>query len=121
MKKLNQTEKRLWTIMIAVSGHLDSYTLFNRIKVSFPAFSKASKKLIDMEYIEEKEFRIKLTQKGREYVLKNNLSIKSEDQEWKKIPAKLLRKNDYLMEMYIPSRRILDKKTFHLINNEIEE
>jgi predicted methyltransferase len=122
MRKLSQIEKKILTLMIeVVRGHLDSFTLFKRTKVSFPAFAKASKDLISFGYIEENEFKMRLTQKGREYILKNKIIKRSGEQEWKKIPDKLLRKSDFLMEMYIPSKRILDKKTFHLEKIELEE
>lgn len=90
-------------------SRLSGYTLFKKANKTIKDFNDAILKLLEKQFIEEKEvLTYKLTNLGKEWLLsKKNKKISLND-DWKKIPSEF--KTNYKLEpnqFYVPNIRLL--------------
>ena len=108
----------LVTLMKSSSG-LDAFSLFRRLKVSFSDFSKAVRNLTEHGFIREvKDDFYRLTKEGEKYI--NRQKTTSVDRHWRQVPEKFLASKLKKGSFYIPSVRLLDRKTFKIKDDKVE-
>lgn len=116
--RLSKVDRRLLIILFEGNRELDAFTLFRRIKVPFFEFSSSLKSLEAKGLIEENDERIAITSYGISTFLFNG-SL-SKDKPWRSVPIKYQTARLSDSEMYVPSFRLLDSRTFANIKNDVE-
>ena len=112
MIKSSTIEIKILTILLKSSKGLDAFSLFRRLEASFSDFSKTIRSLCEKKLIKEDmdDFFI-ITEEGIKKLTQNNISKK--EKPWRNVPDKFLTKKTSTSEFYVPSIRLLDKKTFN--------
>lgn len=120
MKKLNNLQRVILKILVSSSGNLDSYTLFKRSRVNFNDFAKAFEKLSKEKFITEKDNYVSIATKMTLEV-KNILTEFEQFREktWRKTPSEFSGDSININSLYVPSRALLDKKTFNLDKEQV--
>lgn len=111
-KMLLQNE--ILRVLFNSSGRLDSFTLFRRMKVSFKEFTIAINTMLETGLLVKEENIIYLSETGRKEVLSHAKAYSPKIKPWREIPSKMLGQKLHVDEPYIPSIRLLDKKTFNI-------
>lgn len=118
--KINKIEHKLLAILYEANKVLDSFTLFRRIKITFPAFSKSIISLLSKGLIEEQGDNIKLTKLGIEVTAAYRKTTPWDIPSWRQIPQNMQKRKISFQEPYIPSIKKIDKRTFQMIGNNIK-
>jgi predicted transcriptional regulator len=117
--KLTKGESETLNILMKSSRGLDAFSLFRRTKVSFTEFSKTIRELTKYDFITEiKDDFYTITKDGQTYITKANRIAK--DRPWRDVPKRFLGKKIKNNDFYIPSLKLLDKKTFNIPKKEID-
>ncbi len=102
--------KLLSLLMSSVRG-LNAFTLFRRLEVPFPEFTKVILSLTEDCYIKEtKNDFYQITPQGREAL--SLQTSKKQDRAWRKVPNKFACTKLDIDDFYVPSVSRLDKITF---------
>ena len=114
-KEKNNIKQKILTSLFKSSNGLSAFTLFKRTGVSLPEFSKSIHDLTNKGLISEvNEDFFKLTELG---TTQGIILETRKDKIWRKIPEQYSQSKISIDECYIPSIRLLDKKTFKNIKN----
>ncbi len=119
MTKYNKIQKKILKLITSSSNQkLDIYTLFRRSRINYNDFFKAIRKLIDKNVIEEADNYVFVVY---EDIIKNRETIlKQQDEKiWRKIPKEFLDNSMSVNSFYIPSRALLDKRSFNVNKNSV--
>jgi len=119
MTKLNKLQINILRTLFKSYGELDSYTLFKRMKVSISELSNALDFLTKHEMVTEEDHNIKLTLKGKGSIYIDSTSSYDGNKKWREVPDEFKLNDLGVNEPYLPSVRLLDKKTFKINDNEV--
>lgn len=120
MMNLRKNEHLLLSIIFKANKKIDSFTLFKRSRMNFPSFSRKISLLVEKELITEDGDKIVLTKNGIKITSLYKTSYTTTGAEWRKVPIEIKGRKLDKNEFYIPSTRLLDKKTFHSLHVNIE-
>jgi len=120
MKKLNSLDNFILKILYESSGSLDEFTAFRRSKVSFSEFTKSLTKLYSNQYLIEVNKKIQLSDKARIHILSSGNELGSKDKDWREVPEELKLAKHSKFDLYIPSQKKLDKRTFKKSDDRVE-
>lgn len=111
--KLIKTDIRILSIIYKSSHSLFAFTIYKRLKVPFPEFSKAISRLIAKGILYEQDRRLQITSEGIECLLaeRNNYLVFGE-KKWRKIPSDFIQMQLQVNDFYVPKRDILDSSQF---------
>lgn len=84
--KLNNIEKLFISTLFNSNKKLDPFTIFKRMKVSFPEYTKTYNNLIEKQLIEESNDKISLSKKGMDAALINANAL---SRHWRDTPKKI--------------------------------
>ncbi|WP_028869677.1 hypothetical protein [Psychromonas arctica] len=116
--KLNKSELATLNVLMKSSKGLDTFTLFRRLNFSFSEYSKIIRILSGKGMINEhQEDFLKITLIGKKYITQQNKVIS--DKPWRKVPTHFLGEKLTKNSLYIPSIKLLDKKTFKIDKDEL--
>ena len=115
--KLSDIEKSVVLALFKSGKTIDAFTLFRRLKVSFSDFSRSINTLSENSFIEDNDGRISLTNKSLQEF--SSFERDYREKSWRKVPEKYIRPSFALKEMYVPSIRLLDKRTFSCVKNNV--
>lgn len=115
---LSKSSSKCLTLLYKSNRKLDVFTLFRRVNISFPEFSRCMTFLRENNYIEENDDQVKLTTKGVELI--SSRSSESFSKPWRSIPDEFLASHTSQLKMHVPSLRLLDKKAFPLAKSKVE-
>lgn len=118
MKHLSDLDRYLARLLFGSGRGLDAFTLFRRSKAGFSVFMKSVARLKEGGVVVEQDGNISLTQHGREMILLSG-AYGRRNAEWRKVPQKMLRNRIDASEFYIPSRKLLDRRTFNFVDEDI--
>jgi len=101
------------------SNGLDAYSLFQYLSIPFTEFIKVIKTLSEKEFIDEtKDDYFRISTKGQETLKSKKASVANK--HWRQVPERFIVPKLNEKSFYIPSLRLLDKKTFKINDDEIE-
>lgn len=120
MIKLNATDKKLVISLYKSNRSLEAFTLFRRLKINFTDFLKSVSRLQELLFVEENQNRIALTEEGFNWALRNLNSSQCENKHWRNIPEKYFCTKIDENDFYIPSKKLLDRRTFPFLKNDVE-
>jgi len=116
--KLDKNRLEALSILLKSSRGLDAFSFFRRLNLSFTEFNKIISSLSEASLIEEiKDDFFQITGNGQEYLIKQN--VQASDKHWRKVPKRMLGVKLEEDALYIPSIRLLDKKTFNVDKNDL--
>jgi predicted methyltransferase len=111
MNNITKIDRLILNILYKSSGKLETYNVFKRSRVGFKTFSLSVRRLTENALLIEIEGTLSLTQTGKDIVLtaspKNN-----ESKEWRSVPLKFKIPQIAPNEPYIPSIKLLDRRSF---------
>jgi len=110
----------LLKILFRSGSVIDSFTVFRRLKVSYPAFSAALENAKSAEYVVEEGKRLRLTRKGKNYVLTERCDLVGGEKLWRKPPEDMLQSRLTVGNLYVPSIRRLDDRTFKVSDIKLD-
>lgn len=119
MNQVNKTEREILVILSKGNKEVDSFTLFKRLRTSFAEFSRSVNFLLKNSYIKVDGNKIRLTPKGNELVIIGNKSSGS-NKQWRNIPDRFMKNSISADEPYVPSRKLLDERSFKKLNFDIK-
>ena len=119
MNQISKTEREILVILSKGNKELDSFTLFKRLRTSFAEFSRGVDSLLKSSYIKEDGNKIKLTPKGSELVIFGNKGSDS-NKQWRNIPDRFVKNSIFAYEPYVPSRKLLDARSFKKLDFDIK-
>ena len=117
MKNLSKTQRKLLTLLCQGGRELDTFTLFRRLKIPLTEFMKIVSSLDELKYIRQEDDRIKLMAEG----IDNIAFIGSQEAErpWRIVPERFKRTESLKTNMYVPSIRLLDRRTFKKVKESV--
>lgn len=110
----------LKSLFSSTNGRLDSYSVFKKVKVSFPEFTKSIKNLEENEHITLDGILVTITIAGREHILKDNNASTLSEKNWRKTPQSMLGHKLDVDYKYVPSIRLLDPQLQPQEKNNID-
>lgn len=110
----------LKSLFSSSNGKLDSYSIFKKIKISFPEFTKSLKQLENEGYITIDGILIAITITGREHLLKDNNASTLTVKSWREVPKDMLGHKLDINYKYVPSIRLLDSELKPQVENKID-
>ena len=120
MKKLNNIERAVLYQLYKSNRNLDAFTLFKRLKVGFSEFRKSLNTLSKFELLIEEGHRIKLSASGAELISSYGKISSSEELEWREVPARFKTELVSPNKPYVPSKKMLDKRTFNFSKDTVD-
>lgn len=106
--KLGKIEKNILTDLYKSEKGLLDYTLHIRYGYSVSKILKLIEKFSHNELVSYDGLRIKITNKGREYLLSNRLIRKGQKDIFSKIPEDFVDKRLEINEFYVPDKSSMD-------------
>ncbi|WP_187484688.1 hypothetical protein [Pantoea agglomerans] len=110
----------LRSLFSSSNGKLDSYSVFKKIKVSFPEFIKSINKLEKDGYVTLDGILVTITIAGREHILKDNNASTLSVKNWRETPQSMLGHKLDVDYKYVPSIRLLDPQLQPQEKNNID-
>ncbi|EAY2464990.1 hypothetical protein GEM49_01405 [Salmonella enterica] len=115
MIKLNKVERTILKhIYTASNSTISSFSLFKKMKLEIPVFFTSLKALEKIGFISYDSEQIILLPNGINFIATNTISEKQPEKKWNVIPDYFLTDKESTTGMYIPSRKLLSKKTFNV-------
>ena len=115
MIKLSVIEKNMLKYIYATSNSsISNFSLFKKMKLEIPVFFTSLKKLEKEQFVSCDSEQITLLPEGIKFIVTNTISEKHSEKKWNVIPDYFLTDKENTSEMYIPSRKLLSKKTFNV-------
>ncbi len=115
---ISKIDRAVLNVLIKSSGDIDTFTAYRRSRLSLSEFGKCVERLKASEYIVENGYNLSLSDKGYKAVSRS-LPDEVGDYSWKKIPVHMRSNKMSVDEGYIPSKQLLDRRTFNLNKNEV--
>ncbi|CRY53704.1 Uncharacterised protein [Yersinia intermedia] len=112
MSNVNNIEFKILITLFRARGKLDSFSAFNRVKIPFPDFNQAVKRLEKIDFLHSKEFIIELTIEGKDFILKNSSNYGGRKKVWRNIPPDFISPKLNPEIKYVPSISLLDRDIF---------
>ncbi len=112
MKQLKPIELKFLEIVFEGNKELSTFTVFKRLRVSFPIFTKTLSCLLEKKLIESNHELITLTKAGFELVSFGAGKSKLKYKPWRCPAPEMLQPQISLEQPYIPSRDLLDDRYF---------
>lgn len=113
MTNLNLSERKVLLLLLHSSSlKLGAFTIFKKLKIEMPSFIKALSDLEKHGFIKYSATEVELLEVGRNYIAKESIYLGPSEKKWEKIPQKYIIKELNANELYIPSKKLLSKKTF---------
>lgn len=116
--RLSKIDRKLLVTLFKGNRELDAFTLFRRMKIPFFEFSSSLKSLEAAGLIQERDERISITSIGINTFISNDTL--AHEKPWRNVPERYQRTRLMDTEMYVPSLRLLDSRTFENIKNDVE-
>ncbi|WP_210459131.1 hypothetical protein [Pantoea ananatis] len=110
----------LRSLFSSSNGILDSYSVFKKIRVSFPEFIKSTNTLEKHGYITLDGILLTITIAGREHILKDNNASTLGVKNWRETPQSMLGHKLDVDYKYVPSIRLLDPQLKPQEKNNID-
>lgn len=110
----------LKSLFSSTNGKLDSYSVFKKVRISFPEFTKSLKKLQSDGFITIDGILIAITIAGREHILKDNNASTMFVKDWREVPKTMLGHKVDIDYKYVPSIRLLDPALKPEVENKID-
>ncbi|NEG93023.1 hypothetical protein [Leclercia adecarboxylata] len=113
MRNLDISERKILEIVFNSSSlKLGTFTVLKKLKIDMPSFIKNLSNLEKYGYIKYTTTEVYLLDEGKKYILLSKSRAVSSERSWENVPEKFIGKQLDADEMYIPSKKILSKKTF---------
>lgn len=115
MIKLSKIERDILKyIYTASNSTISNFSLFKKMKLDIPVLFTSLKLLEKTGFISYDSEQIMLLPEGIKYIATNTISEKHSEKKWNVIPDYFLTDKENTTEFYIPSRKLLSKKTFNV-------
>lgn len=121
MNNLDISERKILEILFNSSTlKLGTFTVFKKLKIDMPSFIKKLSNLEKYGFIKYTSTEVQLLDEGKIYILLSKSATNSSERVWERIPERFIGKQLDVNEMYIPSKKILSKKTFKKTKNDVK-
>ncbi|MGK3372607.1 hypothetical protein [Citrobacter youngae] len=115
MIKLSKIEREILKhIYTSSNSSISNFSLFKKMKLEIPVFFTSLKALEKTEFISYDSEQIILLPEGIKFIATNTISERHSEKKWDVIPDYFLTDKESTTELYIPSRKLLSKKTFNV-------
>ncbi|WP_154632666.1 hypothetical protein [Serratia marcescens] len=115
MIKLSKIERDiLKNIYTSSNSSISNFSLFKKIKLEIPVFFTSINALEKKGFISYDSEQITLLPEGIKFIATNTISERHSEKKWNVIPDYFLTEKENTTELYIPSRKLLSKKTFNV-------
>lgn len=101
--------------LVKASSYLYIFTLSKRLRLDVYAVNMAMKKLLNLGFVEthnDADLKIRITNSGYEWFMKNSLHFLNNEKPWRKCPTKFSQHQMKPNDFYVPLHKNLDKKFF---------
>lgn len=113
MNNLDIIERKILELMLNSSNlKLGTFTILKKLKIDLPTFIKRLSSLEKYGFIKYSSTEVYLLDEGRKYIILARLNAATSERLWEEVPQRFIGKKLDANEMYIPSKKILSKKTF---------